>query len=133
MPKKTPKKPAPPQKKSPLQLVKDFGGKAKLLEAVEKFTTEELWVGRTNKDRGGKKTLARVSNAKLLRLQKVFTEVKEKFGTRDKLIGSILELEKRMKDEGYKSRLAAFPVPRLWDHYKSAEKRSRAAAAAEKQ
>ncbi|NUP04710.1 MAG: hypothetical protein HOW73_01475 [Polyangiaceae bacterium] len=116
----------PNTKKSPLQLVQEFGGKAKLVEAVQAFTTEELWVGRTNKDRGGKKSLARVSNSKLLRLHAVFSAVKKEFGTRDKLIGSILELENRTKDEGYKKNLSAYPVPRLYDHYKSAKKRSAA-------
>lgn len=117
-------KKTPSTRKSPLQLVQDFGGKAKLLAAVEAFTTEDLWLGRTNKDRGGKKTLARVSNAKLLRLHAIFSEVKQKFGTRDKLIGAILELETRTKDEGYKKRLGEHPVPRLFDHYKSAKKRA---------
>ena len=50
--------------------------------------------------------------------------MKEKFGTRVKLIEAILELEKRAKDEGYKTHLSAFPVPRLWDLYKSVAKRN---------
>ena len=108
-------------KKSPLTEVKDtFGDKAKLVAAVEKFTGEDLWVGRTSSNKG----LAHVSNAKLLRLHGVFSAVKEKFGTRAKLIDAILELEKRTKDTGYKTRLAAFPVPRLWDMYRSAAKRT---------
>jgi hypothetical protein len=108
-------------KKSPLTEMKDkFGDKAKLVAAVEKFTGEDLWVGRTNQNKG----LAHVSNAKLLRLHNVFTAVKEKFGSREKLIDAILEVEKRSKDAGYKTRLAAFPVPRLWDMYRSAAKRS---------
>ena len=115
-------------KKSPLTEVKDkFGDKAKLVAAVEKFTGEDLWVGRTNQNKG----LAHVSNAKLLRLHNVFTAVKEKFGTRDKLIDAILEVEKRSKDTGYKTRLAAFPVPRLWDMYRSAAKRTGAAPKAD--
>jgi hypothetical protein len=106
--------------KSPLSLVKDkFGEKAKLVEAVQKLADEDLWVARTNKEKG----LGHVSNAKLLRLHGTFTAVKEKFGTRDKLIAAILELEKRTKDEGYKSRIAAYPVPRLFDMYKSVAKR----------
>ena len=83
--------------KTPLALVKEkFGDKAKLVAAVEKLTGDDLWVARTNKDKG----LAHVSNAKLLRLHATFTEVKEKFGTREKLIDAILELEKRTKDAG---------------------------------
>lgn len=112
-------------KKSPLAQMKDkYGDKAKLVAAVEKFTSEDLWVGRTNQNKG----LAHVSNAKLLRLLDVFTAVKEKFGSRAKLIDAIVDLEKRTKDAGYKTRLSAYPVPRLWDMYRSASKRSGAAA-----
>lgn len=111
--------------KSPLSLVKDkFGDKAKLVAEVEKFTSDDLWVGRTNQNKG----LAHVSNAKLLRLHNVFSAVKEKFGTRAKLIDAVLELEKRTKDAGYRARLEAYPVPRLWDMYRSAAKRNGAAA-----
>lgn len=112
--------------KSPLTLVKDaHGDKAKLVAELEKLTKgDELWVSRVNEKKG----LAHVSNAKLLRLYKTFTTVKEKFGTRAKLIDAICELEKRSKDEGYKTRLGAYPVPRLWDMYQSASKRNGAAA-----
>ncbi len=106
--------------KSPLATVKDkFGDKKKLVAAVEKFTTDDLWVSRTNKSKG----LAHVSNAKLLKLHATFTEVKEKFGTREKLIDAILEIEKRTKDAGYRQRLSVWPVPRLYDAYKSTAKR----------
>ena len=112
--------------KNPLALVKDkFGDKAKLVAAVEALTGEDLWVSRTNKDKG----LAHVSNAKLLRLHATFTVVKEKFGTRDKLVSAILELEKRAKDTGLLHKLSEWPVPRLWDAYRSAAKRSQAGAA----
>lgn len=108
--------------KTPLAAVKDtFGEKAKLVAELEKFTKDDdLWVSRTNQDKG----LAHVSNAKLLRLHRTFTEVKEKFGTRAKLIDAICEIEKRAKDEGYKKRLGAYPVPRLYDMYKSVAKRT---------
>jgi hypothetical protein len=113
----------------PLARVKgQFGDKAKLVASLEKLTTEDLWVSRTNKDKG----LEHVSNAKLLRLHAVFSEVKEKFGTRDKLIEAILELEKRTKDSGWRQMLASWPVPRLFDAYKSAAKRARAADTATK-
>ena len=109
--------------KTPLALMKDkFGDKAKLVEAVEKLTGEDLWVARTNKNKG----LAHVSNAKLLRLHGIFTEVKGKFGTREKLIDAILEIEKRTKDAGYRARLLEWPVPRLYDTYKSTAKRNAA-------
>lgn len=113
--------------KSPLAIIKDkFGGKEKLVAELEKLTKDDdLWVARTNKDKG----LAHVSNAKLLKLQATFAAVKEKFGTRAKLIDAIAELEKRTKDDGYKSRLGHYPVPRLYDMYKSAAKRAGVAKA----
>ena len=107
--------------KSPIQLVKEqFGDKAKLVEAVEAFTKDDLWVSRTNEDKG----LSHVSNAKLLRLHRIFSDVQKRFGTRAKLIDAILELTKRVKDEGYKSALGKFPVPRLYDLYRSNAKKS---------
>ena len=107
--------------KTPLAQVKEkFDTKAKLVAAVEKLAGDDLWIDRTNKNKG----LGHVSNAKLIRLHDTFSAVKEKFGTRDKLIGAILEIEKRTKDDGYKTRLAKYPVPRLWDMYRSLEKRS---------
>jgi hypothetical protein len=112
--------------KTPLLIVKEkFGEKAKLVEALEKLTGEALWVSRTNESKG----LAHVSNAKLLRLHATFTEVKEKFGTREKLIDAILEVEKRTKDAGFRQRMAEWPVPRLYDAYKSAAKRNSVATA----
>ncbi len=106
----------------PHSSVKDtFGDKSKLVSELESFTKDEdLWVNRMNASKG----LAHVSNSKLLKLHKTFTAVKEKFGTRVKLIAAIAELEKRAKDEGYKTRLAGFPVPRLWDLFQSATKRN---------
>jgi hypothetical protein len=107
--------------KTPLAALKEtFGDKAKLVAELENLTKgDELWVSRLNANKG----LAHVSNAKLLRLHRTFTAVKEKFGTRAKLIDAIAEMEKRAKDEGYKTRLGAFPVPRLWDMYQSVAKR----------
>lgn len=113
--------------KTPLSQVKEQfsaetakDAKKKLVTELEKFTkSDDLWVNRTNKDKG----LAHVSNAKLLRLHAIFTEVKAKFGTRAKLIEQIAELEKRAKDDGFKAGLNAYPVPRLFDIWKSSEKR----------
>ncbi|MRG91454.1 hypothetical protein [Polyangium spumosum] len=118
-------------RKAPLSIVKEkFGEKAKLVEAVKGFMTEDLWVGRTSADRGGDKGLDHVSNAKLLRLHATFSEVKEKFGTRAKLIDAILVAENRSKDTGYRTRLENFPVPRLYDQYKAASKRAKATTTA---
>ena len=110
---------------SPLaQVKKRFGSKEKLVEAVRELATEELWLDRLNEDKG----LERVSNRKLLHLHEVLTAVKERFGTRAKLVEEILSLEKRTRDEGYRSRLERHPLPRLWDHYRAAERPARRAA-----
>jgi len=112
--------------KSPNAIVKEkFGDKAKLVAELENLTKgDDLWVSRLNANKG----LAHVSNSKLLRLHSTFSAVKEKFGTRAKLIDAIAEIEKRAKDEGYKTRLGAYPVPRLWDMYQSGSKRVATAA-----
>jgi len=115
-------------KKTPLQIVKDrFGDKTKLVEALAQFTNEDMWVNRLNAAKG----LEHVSNAKLLRLFDTFSAVKEKFGTRAKMIDTILEIEKRAKDAGYRDRLERYPVPRLFDMYRSlARRQARLTAAA---
>jgi len=112
--------------KSPFATVKEkYGDKAKLVAAIEKLAKEDLWLERKNAGKG----LAHVANAKLLRLVDTFSAVKEKFGTRAKLVDAVLELEKRTKDAGYKARLEKYPVPRLWDMYLSLSKRHGVAAA----
>ena len=112
--------------KGPIALVKEqFGDKSKLVAAVQALADADLWLGRTTKA-NGTAGLAHVSNAKLLRLHATFGKVKERFGTRAKLVEAVLEIEKRGKDEGYKTRLGAFPVPRLWDMFLSAERRGEA-------
>ncbi len=108
-------------KSSPLQQVKgQFGDKTKLISAVQALTTDALWLERVNENKG----LAKVSNAKLLRLHAALSRAKQEFGTRDKLIGAVLELGKRGKDEGYKAHLAGYPVPRLLDLHDSLGKKS---------
>ena len=116
--------------KNPLATIKNkFESKAKLVAALETITKDDdLWVSRLNANKG----LAHVSNAKLLKLHATFAAVKEKFGTRAKLIDAIAEIEKRAKDDGYKARLGAYPVPRLWDMYRSVSKRATAATKAAK-
>lgn len=113
--------------KSPLQIVKEkFGEKAKLIEAVKAFMTEDLWVNRVNQAKG----LEHVSNTKLLKLFNTFTAVKSEFGSRAKLIDAILELQNASKDQGLRTKLGGYPVPRLYDLYKSSKKQAKSAAPA---
>jgi hypothetical protein len=115
--------------KSPFASVKErFESKEKLVAAVQKLATKELWVDRVNSTKG----LAKVSNAKLLRLHDVLTRAKEGFGSRDKLIAAIVELGKRSKDKGYATSLEEYPLPRLLDLHGAlarADKREKSAPA----
>jgi hypothetical protein len=114
-------------KTSPLLQVKaNFGDKAKLVSAVQSLATDALWVDRVNPEKG----LAKVSNTKLLRLHAALSRAKEQFGTRDNLIGAVLTLGRRAKDDGYKARLAGYPVPRLLDLHDSLNKKQSPAPAA---
>lgn len=107
-------------KASPLAQVKDrFGSKEELVKAIQALANDDLFLDRVNEDKG----LERVSNQKLLRLHAVLTEVKDQFGSRDKLIDAICDAEGR-KDETYKERFGRWPTPRLYDWYKAAKKRA---------
>lgn len=111
-------------KTPPLKTVKDrFGDKQKLVSAVKGLATDELWLGRVNDNKG----LESVSNAKLLRLHDTLSRVKKDFGSRAKLIDSILSLSKRDKDAGLRSSLEKFPTPRLVDLQASAARRAKTA------
>jgi hypothetical protein len=116
-------------KKTPVAQVKErFTSKEKLVDAVQKLATDDLWLDRVNANKG----LSRVSNDKLLRLHDILSDAKKRFGTRQKLISTILELEQRVKDKGYASRLERYPLPRLVDLHDAkarAKKRGEAAAA----
>jgi hypothetical protein len=113
-------------KKSPVAVVKEsFQSKDKLVEAVQKLATADLWLDRVSADKG----LAKVSNQKLLKLHAALTDAKQRFGTRDKLISAILELKKRTKDAGYSAGLKKQALPQLLDLHASAERAGKRAAA----
>ncbi|HTM46167.1 MAG TPA: hypothetical protein VL137_14505 [Polyangiaceae bacterium] len=114
-------------KSSPLNQVKQrFGDKAKLLSALEKLTTKELWLDRVS----DAKALKNVANGKLLKLHDTLTQVKKDFGSRAKLIEAILKLQLRAKDGSYKTKLEAYPTPRLVDLHHSATRGAAKAKAA---
>ncbi|MFZ5891112.1 MAG: hypothetical protein ACOY0T_08675 [Myxococcota bacterium] len=116
-------------KKSPVSAVKEqFQSKEKLVEAVQKLATADLWLDRVNSTKG----FARISNQKLLRLQAQLTDAKSRFGSRAKLIDAILELSKRSKDNGYKTRLEGYPLPRLLDTHGALSKKQSKATATKK-
>ena len=113
-------------KKSPVAVVKErFQSKEKLVEAVQKLASADLWVDRVS----GGKGLAKVSNHKLLRLHDVLSDAKQRFGSRDKLISAILELKKRTKDAGFAAKIKQYPLPQLLDLHQSSERQGKRAAA----
>ena len=116
-------------KKTPVSQVKErFESKEKLVAAVQKLATADLWSDRVNAAKG----LGRVSNAKLVRLHDTLTDAKKRFGSRDKLVSSIVELNKRVKDKGFASKLAAYPLPQLLDLHAAATRASKRAELAAK-
>jgi hypothetical protein len=113
-------------KKSPVVVVKErFESKDKLVEAVQKLATGDLWVDRVNAGKG----FAKVSNQKLLKLHDVLTDAQKRFGSRDKLISAILELNRRTKDAGYTAALKKAPLPQLLDLHASVERAGKRATA----
>jgi hypothetical protein len=116
-------------KKTPVSQVKErFESKDKLVAAVQKLATSDLWLDKVSSAKG----LGRVSNAKLVRLHDVLTDAKKRFGSRDKLIASIVEINKRTKDKGFATKLAAYPLPQLLDLHASSERAGKRAEAAAK-
>jgi hypothetical protein len=116
-------------KKTPVSQVKErFESKEKLVAAVQKLATKDLWLDRVSTGKG----LGRISNAKLVRLHETLTDAQKRFGSRDKLIASIVELNKRVKDKGYAAKLAAYPLPQLLDLHASVARSSKRAEAAAK-
>lgn len=114
-------------KKSPVAVVKErFASKDKLVEAVQKLATADLWLDRVNAGKG----LGKVSNQKLVKLHDALSDAKQRFGSRDKLISSILELKKRSKDAAYTASLKKFPLPQLLDLHASVERAGKRAAKA---
>ncbi len=109
-------------KNTPLQEVKErFGSKENLIKELKTlFDKGKMFEDRLNPDKG----LARVSNAKLLKLHKIATEVGERFTTRENLVTDLTKLMGREKDEGLKERFEKWGLPRLWDYYSSVAKSS---------
>ena len=129
-----PKKAAAAPKKAPKQkvvstkarhprgrVVEAHGSK----EALAKTLSESL--ARDDQDAGSiAASLKTASNAQLLRLAKVVDAVKQKYGSRAKLVAAIGTAEKKSKDKDFLARLDTFSLPQLLDLANSAERRAKA-------
>ncbi|MGN6104841.1 MAG: hypothetical protein ACTHU0_07050 [Kofleriaceae bacterium] len=70
--------------------------------------------------------LKTASNKQLLRLAAVTETVKQKWGSRDKLIAAIGTAQKKSKDKDFLAKLDTYSLPQLLDLAKSSERRARA-------
>jgi hypothetical protein len=109
--------------KSPLEEVNDtFGGKDKLVDKLVGLLESD-----EPKDELRKRLLA-VANKKLLRLHGVASLVKEKYGSREKLLEQLVGSTGHAKDKDYRTRLDSWTTPRLVDAAKVADRRTKSAA-----
>ena len=110
--------------KSPLSLVNDtFGAKDKL---VDKLVT---LLDRADEPKADlRKRLLAAANGRLLNLHRVATTVKEKFGSRDKLVAQAAALIGHSKDKDFLARLDNRSDARLLDLVTAAERKAKKSA-----
>jgi hypothetical protein len=99
----------------------NHGGK----EALAKALAPSLARGDEDTDVLAKR-LTTASNTQLLRLQRLVETMKQKWGSREKLIAAITDSQKKGKDKDFVAKLESFPLPRLVDLATSAVRRARA-------
>ncbi|MBI5512246.1 MAG: hypothetical protein HY909_00670 [Deltaproteobacteria bacterium] len=110
---------------TPLAQVKSLAGTKKdLVEQVKALATEPYWVSKMKRE----ESWNRLSNTQLLRLRKVLTDVRTRFASRAELLDALATAEGHGKDADWKKGRAVWPLPRLLDALRAAEKRQRAAA-----
>ena len=114
------------QKKSPLaRMREDHKDKEtlvdRLMDVIERAGEEKEEL---------KAKLLAISNRKLLRLLDTATEVKSKFGSREKLAAALATVAGKAKDQDYVNALAKHTPNRLLELYRAAEKRAKRVAAA---
>ncbi|HMU38118.1 MAG TPA: hypothetical protein PKE31_03820 [Pseudomonadota bacterium] len=120
-------------KKSPLARMKEVhGSKEKLVEALVAFPEGVLDRPEADDKDAWKKQLQSASNAKLMRLHAMGSDVSKRFGSKEKLVDALLGLQKRGKDADFRAKLVTLPIGKLLDRYKSVERASREAQAAKK-
>jgi hypothetical protein len=108
-------------KETPLQAVKRlYQSKDKLIDKVV-----DVARGADEDIAEVKERLATVSNKKLLRLAEVGNAVKEKYGSKDKLVAALTQAVGKAKDADYAARLGRYSTTRLLDMMQAAERRVR--------
>ncbi len=108
--------------KSPLSIVNEtFGAKDKLVDKLV------VLLDRDEEPKADlRKRLLAAANSKLLNLHRVATTVKEKFGSRDKLVAQAAALAGKAKDKDFLARLDSQSDARLLDMVVAAERKTKA-------
>jgi hypothetical protein len=92
------------------RVAEEHGGKEQLVDKI----VEVLERGDEDKD-ALKKRLQTSSNTKLVKLLAAATELKDKFGSKEKLVDAILVHMNRTKDGDYRKKLQSYTAARLLD------------------
>ena len=115
--------------KTPLQLVTEkHGGKDKLVDKIVGL------VGRGDPGAEGedkdafRARLLKISNQKLIRLARNAEQLKTGYGSRDKLLDTVMSGLGRTKDADYKKKLSAWTSGRLLDLARTIERRAKNAS-----
>jgi hypothetical protein len=113
----TVKSKAQPQKETPLAQVKRLhSSKEGLIEALAGDLARETG---DSKD-SVKERLAGAPNTKLLRLHQALTSLRDKYGSKDKLIQALSQARGHGKDRDYAAKLQTYSIPRLLDMMRAA-------------
>jgi hypothetical protein len=107
--------------RTPLAEVSErFGSKEGLIKELSKLTAKKDFLAEKFSEKG----IDHVSNAKLLRLHRLVTEVSDQFSSRSALVDAYLELKQRTKDEPYREKLMTYTLGRLYDMYQVAQRKA---------
>lgn len=113
-------KKAKPQKESPLARVKRLhGSKEALIDALAGDLARETGDSRD----AVKERLAGAPNTKLLRMHQALSTMREKYGSKDKLVEAVCQARghgKRKPDNDYIAKLQTYSIPRLLDMMRAA-------------
>jgi hypothetical protein len=102
------------------EVTERFGSKEGLIKELTKLTAKQDFLVEKFSEKG----IDHVSNAKLLRLHRLVTEVSDKFSSRAALVDAYLELKHRTRDEPYREKLMTYTLGRLYDMYQVAQRKA---------
>ena len=111
-------------KEAPLAQVKRLhGSKEKLVDATVEILGKEEDSDESSAEL--KVRLMAASNKKLLRLHGSLVTLKEKYGSKEKLVESLSEAQGKSKDEDYKAKLHTYSIHQLLDMMNAASRKAR--------